>query len=1544
MSEGLDTSKSAEPADETGLEIAIVGMSLRFPGARNVDQFWSTLRNGVEAISFFTDDELLRSGAEPAALSNPSYVKARGIIEDIDLFDAPFFGFTPREAEILDPQQRVFLECAWECLEDGGYDSRKYQGLIGVFAGVSMSTYLLNLYTNEEILDSMGPYQLALGNEKDYLATRVSYKLGLDGPSISVQTSCSTSLVAAHVACRSLLSGDCDMALAGGVSITVPQIAGYWYRPEGISSPDGHCRAFDAKAQGTVGGNGVGVVLLKRLRDALEDRDTIHAIIKGSAINNDGGLKAGFTAPSIEGQAKVIRSAQLMAGVDAETISYIEAHGTGTVLGDPIEIAALTKAFRDSTQKKGFCAVGSVKTSVGHLDAAAGVAGLIKTTLALKNKQMPPSLHFEQPNPKIDSENSPFYINARLKEWPSGATPRRAGVSSFGIGGTNTHVILEEASTPAPSGESRAKQLLLLSAKTADALDAATAGLANHLRNNPQINLADAAYTLQLGRRAFDYRRAVVCENTDDAITALETMNPRRVHTGFTESERPVAFMFAGQGTQYPNMGRRLYDSEPVFREQVDLCSELLKSHLRLDIRSVLYPDPEHEEDAASSLKETYITQPALFVVSYALARLWMEWGIHPRAMIGHSLGEYVAACLAGVFSLNDALALVTARGRLMQELPGGAMLSVSLGERQLRALVGKQLSLASVNAPTLCVVSGTTEAIGELKNNLTEYGITSQLLRTSHAFHSEMMTPILEPFTEMVKKVTLNAPAIPYMSNLTGDWIREEEATDPKYWATHLRQPVRFADGVNELLREPSLVLLEVGAGRTLTTLAMQSPERTPERQIFYSLPHPDEKQSAEDHLLTTLGRLWATGANVNWPGFYVNEERRRIPLPTYPFQRQRYWVERQKQKESSRARELHKNADIMEWFYVPSWKKSASLAVSETNDFMNEGSCWLIFGDGCGLGNQIESRVRQLGQHAITVVEGDRFGRIEENLFTINPEERGDYDLLIGELLALGKMPQRIVHLWSVTPNAEPKPALELFYKLQNKGFYSLLFLAQAIGKHGHTGPLQICAVSTHLQSVAGEQAVQPEKSTIFAPCKVIPQEYPGLSCRTIDVILPGAGSWQETQLIEQLVSEISATVSDPVVAYRGRDRWVQTFDAVQLPAQAEDEPPLRARGVYLITGGLGDIGLICAEYMARTARAKLVLMSRSALPARQDWERWVETHEADDRVSRRIRKLQAFEDLGSEILILSGDVADPAQMRSVINQTYERFGDLNGVIHAAGVEKEKTIKAIQELTRDECELQFHPKVLGVHALEEALRGRRLDFCLLMSSLSSILGGLGFAGYSAANIFMDAFAHNQGLASPTPWTSVMWDGWRADERAGEGGSVRSSQTEFVITPEEGVEALGRILSHGRTSQIIVSTGDLRALASQWINPESLRPGARPNRPDAAALHPRPNLRRAYVAPRNELEHAIADIWRQMLGVNEIGIHDGFFELGGHSLLATQVISRLRETLQVDLLLRSIFERPSIAELAEEIEAVMLNEIEGITEDQAQRLLNEHS
>jgi phthiocerol/phenolphthiocerol synthesis type-I polyketide synthase E len=864
--------------------IAIVGMAGRFPGAPELETFWANLRGGVESITLFDREHLERGALDRKALEHPGYVRAGSVLEGAELFDAPFFGFNPREAELTDPQHRLLLECAWHALEDAGYDPSTYGGSIGMYAGAAFSGYTL-------LMDMVGGGTLGgmlqhmLGNERDYLCTRVSYKLNLRGPSLNVQSACSTSLVAVHLASQALLSGECDMALAGGVAFRITQGEGYVHEP-GLTSPDGHCRAFDSRGQGTIFGNGVGLVVLKRLEDAIADRDSIRAVIRGSAINNDGSAKVGYTAPSVLGQAAVISEALAASGVEPDSISFVEAHGTATPLGDPIEVSALTRAYRAHTSRRGYCALGSLKTNFGHLETAAGVASLMKTVLALQHRELPPSLHYEQPNPEIDFASSPFYVNARLQPW-EGPLPLRAGVSAFGFGGTNAHVVVEEAPAPEPSGPSRPAQLLVLSARTRTALEANTAALATHLERHPELPLADVAHTLQVGRQAMAHRRFLVCRSREEAVAALRGGGgPQGVTRQREEVEPSVAFLFPGGGAQYRGMGRELYETEPTFRKEVEACATRLRPLLGgVGLRELLYGEADN-----SLLVRPSTALPALFAIEYAMARLWISWGVRPQAMIGHSLGEYAAACLAGVFSLEDALALVGLRGRLFERVPPGGMLSVPLPESELAPLLGQQLSVAAVNGPALCAVSGPNAALEAFQHTLAERGVQAQRIHIDIAAHSAMIDPILGEFGAFLRRLELKAPSVPFVSNVTGTWIQEREARDPDYWVAQLRGTVRFEQGLRTLLADPHRVLLEVGPGRTLGSLARQQQQGT--QRVFYSLRHPQDEQSDTAFLLHSLGQLHACGVKVDWRGFAAHEQRRRVPLPGYAFDRQRYWV----------------------------------------------------------------------------------------------------------------------------------------------------------------------------------------------------------------------------------------------------------------------------------------------------------------------------------------------------------------------------------------------------------------------------------------------------------------------------------------------------------------------------------------------------------------------------------------------------------------------------------------------------------------------------
>ncbi|MDF5715349.1 MAG: SDR family oxidoreductase [Rhizonema sp. NSF051] len=1461
------------------------------------------------------------------------------------------------------PQHRLFLECAWEALENAGYDSQAYDGRIGVYAGAGLNVYLMrNLASNLNQVQSVGDLQISIGNDKDYVPTRVSYKLNLTGPSVNVNTACSTSLVALQMACQSLLNYQCDMALAGGVSIYVPQKEGYLYHEGGIASPDGHCRAFDARAQGSIDGNGVGIVVLNRLEDALANGDYIYAVIGGSAINNDGSLKVGYTAPSETGQAAVISEAMAIAGIEAQDITYVETHGTGTPLGDPIEIAALTQAFRRSTQKKGFCAIGSVKTNIGHLDAAAGVTGIIKTALALKYKLLPPSLNFKEPSPNIDFANSPFYVNTTLSEWKTNGTPRRAGVSSFGIGGTNVHVVLEEAPVDQirtlASDQSRPWQLLVLSAKTSSALETATKNLVSYLQQHPDINFADVAYTLQVGRRTFNHRKTVVCRDSEDAIIALQ--DPKRVLTSNQESQqRSVAFMFSGLGTHYVNMAWELYQLEPTFREEVDGCCELLKRHIDLDLRDVLYPhkdrvDNGYQErkssstgldlrkmlgrgdqqadvelsDATSLLNQTFLTQPAIFVIEYALAKLWMSWGIYPKAMIGYSIGEYVAATLAEVLSLEEALTLVAKRAQMIQELPGGAMLAVSLSEKEVQPLLSEELSLSAINGSSLCVIAGSVGAIEELEQQLTKKELACRRLETSHAFHSKMIEAIAPAFCKLVKTFNLQPPKIPYLSNVTGTWITDDEATDPSYWVQHLCQAVRFADGVQQLWKKDHPILLEVGPGQTLSSLVLQciKSENATNQTVLPSLKHSYEQQPDLAFLLNTLGKLTLAGIQIDWSGFYAHEQRHRLPLPTYPFERQRYWIEAKQQLDDAHRYRalLGKKPDAADWFYVPYWKPSMLPVICEREDLI-EKSTWLVFADDCGLAAQLVKRLEQNTQNVITVKVGSSFTQQGDSVYTLNPQQPEDYDALISRILAQEKIPKTIVHLWSVTKDDSTISKLERVDKMQDLGLHSLIFLAQALGKNSVNDKIQLTVVSNNVQAVTTQEALCPEKATLIGSVKVIPQEYMNFICRSIDVVVPESASPHEYELVERLLNEAQADSSDAVVAYRGSHRWVQTVEPIRLNKSSKAKLRLKERGVYLITGGLGGAGFTLAEHLAKTVQAKLILLGRSAFPALDEWDQWLATHGEDNDISRKIRKVQKLEHFGAEVFVTSADVANEQQMQTAIVKAQERFGQINGVIHTAGLADYAGV--IQRRTKEMTESLLAPKLRGTLIIDKLLGHTNLDFLILFSSLSTTLykTKFGQVGYSAGNEFLDAFSYYKASQNTTFTVSVNWDDWQEVGMAVEAlkhavernyGILEEQYLENALLPSEGVDVFMHILEN-ICPRIIVSTEDLKVKLElhdslSAIDFETL---GKVNLSQTA--HPRPNLSNAYVVPRNEMEQTIAGIWQQLLGIEQVGIYDNFFELGGHSLLGTQVISRMRESLQIELSLHNLFEKPTIAGLA---------------------------
>lgn len=1102
--------------DETSMPtnaIAVVGMALRVPGARTPEGFWQNLRNGVESIRTFTDDELLADGATPEEIAHPTYVRALGALDEVEDFDAAFFGFAPREAQMLDPQHRLFLECAWEALEHAGHPSDATGAITGVYAGVGESSYLLhNLLANEGLVERIGTFQTSLGNDKDFMPTRVSYKLNLRGPSVSVQTGCSTSLVAVHMACQSLLGGECDVALAGGATVTASQKRGYEYEEGGVLSPDGHCRAFDASAEGAVPGSGAGVVVLKRLADAVKDGDVIHAVIRGSAINNDGARKVGFTAPSVEGQADVIAEALGVAEVDTSTVSYVEAHGTGTLLGDPIEVAALKSAFSDADAAHR-CALGSVKANIGHLDTAAGVVGMIKTVLALKARELPPSLHFSTPNPQLGLEDGPFYVNAALAPWHGDVL--RAGVSSFGIGGTNAHVVLEEAPARAATVSGRRLHVLPLSAATDTALNTTAFELAAHLRANPEECLDAVAYTLQRGRWTLPYRRFVVSQSLEEAVEALTKPTPTRHTAHESAKDREVVFAFSGQGTQRIRMGLALYERESVFQAEVDRAAEILEASLGADIRSLLYPVDAEEAAAHDAINQTQYAQAALFVVEYALAKLWMSWGIRPAAMLGHSLGELVAACLAGVMPLEDALRLVATRGRLMQSAPNGAMLAVPLPEVELTPLLGEELDLAAVNGPRQCVVSGPTDAIEDFEARLGEREIESKRLKTSHAFHSRMMDSAAAAFETEVARVRLTEPQIPFVSNVTGTWITDAEATSPTYWAQQLRSTVRFGEGLRTVHRSDAL-LLEVGPGQVLTSLARAGADG---RRAIASLPSPES--DAQSDVLSAIGELWCQGARVEWEALHGETNLRRTVLPTYPFERERCWIDPPRGTNVARM-----GSDGLA---VRSFRRAGPAAPRPE---VSAPGTWLVIADRAGVFEALAEQLR--GAHTRVVVAPAITTEAEEGfsqfLASVLPEGERVEGVVFGALLGDSGDGAADGNLRAVGP------ALDV--------------IERVIAARGD-GSARVVAVVSGALDVTGEEALQPWKTLLTAWAFA---GRPG--ARTLlDVPVPATAA-SRRRLTAALLAEVDGEAEEPVVALRGGHRFIPTLEPLRTGSRTEAE----------------------------------------------------------------------------------------------------------------------------------------------------------------------------------------------------------------------------------------------------------------------------------------------------------------------------------------------------------------------------------------------------
>ena len=1515
---------SEAPADDDTL--CLTGMACRFPGGADTPGlFWENLVNGVDASSALPDDRwdavlpVSDDPDEPGAV----YTTSGAFIRDIAGFDARFFGISPREAARMDPQQRLLLEVTWEALESAGIAADQLRGSrTGVFIGMMAGSQYGNLQFDlqgESCLDD--PY-FGLGISANVASGRISYVYDLRGPSLTLDTACSSSLVALHLAAESIRNGDCDTAIVGGVSaITHPDS----YRQAckmRMLAKDGSCKTFDAAADGFAMGEGCGVVILERARQAAELGRRPLAILRGSATGQDGASN-GLTAPNGAAQVAVITRALARAGLRPADVDYVEAHGSGTVLGDTIEVGAIQQALGSGRDTKRPVVVGAVKTNIGHLIGAAGIAGLIKTVLALRHGQVPANLHLTAPNPGIDWDASPTLLPAATMPWPEAGTGI-AGVSSFGWSGTNAHVILERSILERPAQDEPEQlapedwQVLPLSAASSTAVDSVAGNLAEHLRAHPETSLADAAFTLQAGRSALKVRAAVVCRNSGDAIRELEEVGGRVPVRTVAVGQRPrVSFLLPGTGEQYPGMASGLYRTEPAFRDAVDRCAVAASAH-GVNLAKV-FGAPDSSSAPADPLGRLDEAHAAVFATDYACAWLWRHWGVEPSALLGYSLGEYVAACLAGVFSLEDAIGLVIRRARLVMEGPEGAMTAVALPADETSRLLPADVSVAALNGPMTTVVAGPVASMAELERGLGANGIAHQRLRTDRAMHSAMLEELRDKAAALVREVPREVPRMPFVSNLTGTWITAEQACDPSYWAAHMCGTVKFADNVGTLMAEGG-ILLETGAGNLRSLAAQILADRGERPVVVATLRTAADPADDRGFILRAAGSLWTYGVSLDWRAMRGDQPGQVTSLPTYPFEHQRFWpaigtsalsaektvlpAQRKPQPIETRSSAASGDGRLTE----DSWLNAVQWQEQEPADGMPVGP-FLLLADSLGVAERLAGQLAEFGPCTI-VAEGASFEDNGGGRFTVRPDSREDYAALVERLAVVGELPRTVVHLWSLTgdqPDGPDELSQDTVRLRQRLGFASLTGLTVALAGQSAEG-LRVLVATDHAHRVEPGELVAPGKATLVGPCLTLPQEYPGVACRTVD--LPALASRPDDAggagLAGHLMTELAWPGSDVTIAYRSGRRLVRRHAAVVAPRRADGGLPLRDGGVYLITGGLGQLGLVFARHIARQVAApQLVLLSRGGLPPRDEWEALLADGE-DAADAGRVRAVLELEQLGASVFPHAANVSDPIAMSALVEEIHDRFGPVNGVVHGAGVTSASGFAMAAALTDSSVAEHFAAKVYGTLVLSDVLSAEPLDFCLLQSSMSAELGGLGFTAYAAANAFLASFPDAvRGDGAPV-WRSVCWDAWQSTlEQISDG--IGSALAEHAMTDDEALRALGVMY---RTEQrvLVVSTADLAARRAKWVTGSDPLAGADPLAESASVPAP----------ARGDYEGRLAALWREALGTDDIGLNDNFFELGGNSLIGLQLMNSIQKEFRVAVSVVTLFEAPTVAAMAQ--------------------------
>ncbi|PHM68031.1 type I polyketide synthase [Xenorhabdus sp. KJ12.1] len=1455
-------------------DIAIVGMACNFPDATTPQMFWQNLISGKESIKKFTDEELIKNGYSKEEINDPNFVPAKAILNDYKSFDNNVFGYLKDEVDKMDPQCRLLHECCWHALEDAAYIPGDNKDRIGLFAGASInlpwiSHQLKQKLTPAEIFDAVN------WSLPESIITRIAYRLGLNGPVMSVHTACSTSLVAIHTACQSILSGDCDLALAGGVSISLPQESGYTYQRGMIRSADGHCRPFDAHSNGTVGGNGVGILLLKLLDRALEDNDQIHAIIKGSSVNNDGQRKVGFTAPSIEGQAEVIASAHMLAGVEPEDISYIECHGTATEIGDPIEVTALARVFQNSHH---VCWLGAVKSNIGHLDEAAGVAGVIKTIMSLKNKQLAPTLHYNKPNDKLHIDETPFKVVASPMDWtvPVGKK-RMAGVSSFGIGGTNAHIVIAEADQQEEVQEkvqdNGQPNVFLISAETPTALQNNQQNLLNALKGSNPYRLNDIAYVLQEGRKHHRYRKAFVGSTYQELCSALEreTTNPVKAK----DSEQNIVFMFPGQGAQYSNMALSLYENHVLFRSIVDSCLLLASEYLGESLQ-----DKWFNYGDGDFLSETQYAQPAIFIIEYALAKCLIDIDIKPSMLIGYSFGELVAATIADVFTLEDALKFVVRRGQLMQSLPTGAMLSIPLPASEVLPLCPDHIVIAIDNKDS-CVVSSDELSIEEFSQVLKKKRILTTPIKSKHAAHSPAMTKIKEELLQILSGFTLNAPKTAIMSSVTGKILSAGDVKSIHYWAEQAERTVCFVQGMENILNASNhYVLIEVGVGRDLVNLIRRYTTPESSQSIIQLLPE-DNKANSHPYLFWAgLGKIWQQGVKIQWSKIRTSPDCKRISLPGYAFDRSTYWPENanflhlfsgNESIETSQT-PITKNENISDWFYQSVWQQDLLRNLKQEKNVKTA----LLFklGDNSEQSTLYEQALANHYHKVIQVSLGQQC-KLEigapSTIRGLNSEDHANlFKFLNNNQISIEDI---IIDCTGVNLAVNEQLASVLYLLKSHRAFCNINHLKN------------ITLLIQNAREVCNEPDIDPNAAAMLAISTIIRQEFHEISCRAIDV-----GHVDDCSA-EMLIREIEEGGNKTVI-YRNNRRWTEAF-LPSIPFVKDETSRLKKEGVYLLIGGRGFIGHTFSQYLATEYNANLVISSRAK-------------HEHD-------QKWQSVTDAAKNLEFVQVDASDHDAMKKLIHDLVAKYGRIDGVFYLAGLSDDASFRSISETEIGYIDSHLVPKQKGITVLEQVLEPVNYDFCLIVSSLAPILGGVGFFAYAAASAYLDSFVLRHNRRNRKTWALINWDGWELAEKEKINAGVGSSLSHLLVTRSEGIALLEKVLNYREKQAIVISTADINARIAQWS-----APAIHDN--ETAIQHgnyaKRPDLDSEYVLPKSYIEKKLASIWQDFLGIEPIGLKDDFFELGGNSLKAITLLSRVHKNCKIDVSLTHFFKNPTIEDI----------------------------